>query len=112
MDLNKTWEECLRMWKWISERWDGSESIGLLKIKYIDENEAEGILASCFFCASCSNCRSCPGVFVDPDFYCNNEEYSYEKKPKEFYQELLRLDAIRKEKIKDDAKSPSDIQKD
>ena len=98
MNLDQTWEECLKMWKWVSEAQDGKMLMATLKLKYLDDHKMESIVASCFFCDYADSCRSCPGRLVDAEFDCKNLEYSYLCKPKEFYQELLRLNAIRLER--------------
>ena len=98
MNLEKTWKECLKMWKWIAKEYEMKMSIAILKIKYLDDHKMEEIAASCFFCDYVESCGGCPGRLVDAEFDCKNLEYSYLYKPKEFYQELLRLNGIRLER--------------
>ena len=54
MTLKKTWDECLRMWKWIVEQNPISvEAVWGLKKEWIKDNEYEhkSIWGWCFFCA-------------------------------------------------------------
>lgn len=99
LTLDEIWKECLEMWKWISENYEETgENVDRLKLRYMDDNERLGhVPASCFFCLYATLCENCPGALVDPSFKCKNSEYHYQLKPKKFYQELLRLNAIRKE---------------
>ena len=98
--LNQTWVLCLRMWRWIAANWKEGANIYTLKEQWIHNNGFGGteIESDCFFCDFCIHCPACPGKLVDPDFYCENEKYDYETKPKTFYKELLRLNRIRKGK--------------
>lgn len=109
LSLDETWEKCLRMWKWIDERWDGLKNVDSLKAQY---NGVHDLSINCHFCMYTFGCAGCAGRLVDPGFSCYNKEYCYDKKPKEFYQKLLELNAVRLSsrclrfvRIKDDAES-------
>lgn len=106
MTLNKTWEECLRMWKWIVKQIDaGNKScVAILKHKWLIQHGycPDDIRSFCFFCQyacdSGSECSRCPGKIVSKRFDCRCIAYSYNKEPKKFYKKLLQLDAKRRSK--------------
>jgi hypothetical protein len=103
MNLAETWRNCLRMWKWISQREaNGLEDIDRLKSQWMKDHHFKGIVNDCFFCnyAAPRNpddyCSSCPGWFVNKRFQCTRNLYCWFDKPKKFYEKLLQLNAIRK----------------
>lgn len=102
--LNQTWILCLRMWRWIVKQIEkGSEfSIVALKSRWLRRNgfEDNNVAGDCFFCDTASSCSSCPGRLVDPDFDCDAAAYDYLTNPTGFLKELLRLNRIRKGKVK------------
>lgn len=107
LTLNQTWVLCLRMWRWIDKEWEkGSKRktiISGLKKAWLRDNGFEvsdNESKNCFFCLYTDeiSCKHCPGVLVDPHFRCDNLDYCWYKKPPAFYQELLRLNRIRKGK--------------
>ncbi len=100
--LNQTWTLCLRMWRWIAKVWtpDGPH-IFVLKDRWLNENgfSEESIFCNCFFCQfqkEIGGCSQCPGKLINPSFSCYDVAYIYQIKPVKFYQELLRLNRIRK----------------
>lgn len=106
LTLDQTWVLCLRMWKWIAKVRKSWQSVNELKKEW---RRKHGFSVShlssgnCFFCNSAGYknfdyCVQCPGRKVDKDFDCMHNEYSYDKNPKAFYAELLRLNKIRKGK--------------
>ena len=103
--LNQTWILCLRMWRWIAKVWtlDGP-SVHDLKSLWLESNGfTKSIDANCFFCDynwqfENGGCWSCPGRLVTSSFSCSSVTHDYETKPVAFYNELLRLNRIRKEK--------------
>lgn len=103
MNLNKTWVECLRMWHDITTLPEYiNMNVGDAKRKWKLANGYASKGANCFFChysqvtkTVISFCANCPGVLVDKTFNCCNRAYSYDIKPKKFYQELVRLNKIR-----------------
>ncbi len=101
-ELDRSWKNCLRMWKWISKNWKKGDSVPAMKCKWLQKNKfvADDISFNCFFCDYISNnsklCDSCPGTLVHPQFYCQNKTYDYYSKPKKFYAKLLHLNSIRK----------------
>ncbi len=99
LDLNQVWIECLAMWKWIYEVYDGSVSVVDLKMRYSRKHK----VPMCSFCSYNRTygdtdeilCTKCPGNLVDPTFNCHNDEYNYYDKPKEFYKKLLSMNKKR-----------------
>ena len=100
--LNLTWTLCIKMWKEISEVYDGTISVHTLKQTWLRDNgfDTNTIYNACFFCDYGGACESCPGRLVKPYFNCTHSTYNYEYNPVEFYKELLRLNKIRKGKWK------------
>ena len=106
MTLNKTWKECLRMWKWIVKQVDKGDETGVeaLKKEWLrTHGYDEYVSGSCFFCDydrlngdDNHYCASCPGRLVLESFSCTDTFYNYYNKPKKFYKKLLELDAKRK----------------
>jgi len=111
LSLDETWDECLKMWKWISEnyRFFASPFFNTEKAKdYYLTNIRKAIKkpnADCFFCdyvdqeyreGGLSKCSSCPGRLVDDKFHCVDELYSYTNHPVKFYKKLVSLNARRK----------------
>ena len=98
LSLNDTWEQCLKMWKWISRQWLNTKLDALdLKGLWLEENGygKREIEANCFFCHSChQDCNKCPGRLIDADFDCVDSDYTYHK-PRLFYAKLKQLDKIR-----------------
>ena len=104
MTLNKTWEECLRMWKWIDSQVaesygdDDDSPVESLKEEWLEDYgyDPSEINFMCFFCNMAGNSHSgasecedkCPAVAIDPDFDCCMEDddgYNFEMYPKAFY---------------------------
>jgi hypothetical protein len=103
MNLEETWKECIRMWKWISRQWlkPSHPGINALKRKWLETNgyEVFSIAEWCFFCDFARGfCDYCPGREIDSNFSCTNGKYHYRIKPREFYQELKQLNKIRMKK--------------
>ena len=108
--LNQTCTLCLRMWRWIAKVWQtpryGWYEVSELKEIWLRKNGFlyVGLRGNCFFCEHKNICnmdacsKGCPGALVDRSFNCCNDDYAYDKKPVEFYKELLRLNRIRKAK--------------
>ncbi len=105
MTLDETWALCLEMWKWIMENHKEFGDVMILKEKWFADNEdaieVGAIEADCFFCeynvsqrGSDEGCECCPGKLIDDYFSCSDPNYSYFKKPKEFYAHILELHAI------------------
>lgn len=120
LSLNETWKHCLAMWKGVVDILELAAECGedisahLAKQIWLQQNGyTEDICNKCFFCDYNVNsaewisdpyisggCPGCPGTKVDPNFACGVDEYHWLEKPKEFYQELLRLNKKRKENKK------------
>ena len=109
--LDQTWTLCLRMWRSVSRKWAKATvktkkspyNLGKLKVSWLRKNGfgRETIMSNCFFCEFQNppgGCGRCPGVLVDPSFNCYNKAYSFRNNPPAFYEELLRLNRIRKGK--------------
>ena len=109
--LDRSWINCLRMWKWLSENLpEGflekpplvkSIIIDSLKEKWLEKNRFTAYINNdCFFCDYDSkhknNCTTCPGRSVDPEFHCLDEAYSHKHRPSDFYRQILVLNAKRR----------------
>ncbi len=99
MNLNDTWTNCLKMWKWISEQ-DGNAID--LKEQWRTEHGFGRIIGNCFFCDHAGldrdamlDCTKCPGVLIDKHFHCSRADYFYLKKPKAFYKKIVELNKKR-----------------
>lgn len=105
MTLDKIWENCLAMWKWVVWKLvigivTGSRAGVLsLKIQWVEKNNFNNLHSNCFFCdalVSPRSCSNCPGTKVDPNFNCWNPKYSYTNHPIRFYMKLRSLNRKRK----------------
>ena len=111
LSLDKTWEECLLMWKWLSKKVidDPYLNIDDLKDTYTDIKECD-LINNCFFCDYADthhketdglcpfiSCTNCPGKKVYKDFNCLYYP-KYSTNPVEFYKMLIKLNKIRKAK--------------
>ncbi len=109
--LDRSWKNCLRMWKWISENLPKgfSESsggmkifvVGSLKRHWLRKNKFTELLQDdCFFCAYDNKhgkrCEFCPAGLVKKHFRCTDTAYNYAYVPVEFYNKLVKLDKIRR----------------
>jgi len=100
LTLNQTWILCLRMWRWVSKQ---KGDVRRNKRRWLNKNGFRNKpkpVSDCFFCEYANSrsrsCDGCPGFLVDKSFSCLNKFYHFYTYPKEFYQELLRLNKIRK----------------
>lgn len=111
--LDRSWKNCLRMWKWISENLpDGfSEAsiamreyvVAVLKREWLRKNHFTKLLPSnCFFCAydrkHGDECDSCPARLVKAGFHCTDVFYCYSINPIAFYERLVMLNKIQEGK--------------
>ena len=111
--LDRSWINCLRMWKWITENLpDGfSEAtdeikdfiIDHLKKDWLKDNKySRKISQDCFLCdydnKHKGDCDSCPAVLAHPErsFHCTDDKYNYAYEPINFYEELMSRNARRK----------------
>lgn len=110
-DLNRTWELCIKMWKWIAEVYDGSVSAEKLKEMWIQKHGFRWTETNCFFCnwhdgmvkefeelQGISNlCNMlCPAKLASDNFDgCLSKKYHYKDNPKAFYREIKRIYEIR-----------------
>lgn len=107
LTLNKTWELCLAMWRWIAEeaRKGNTDTVHCLKSEWLSANGFGGVDVAddCFFCEYTMRgkggepCRLCPGKKVDPRFYCMTAAYDFEEEPIAFYNKLV---AFNKKRLK------------
>ena len=111
-NLDRTWKNCLRMWKWISETYDGTQDVSTLKWQWLKRHRFGSIEANCFFCQwhkthgrglhdyqEITICTNCPGVYVSKFFCCQSYlSYKYDTNPKDFYRKLVSLDKKRRAK--------------
>ena len=110
MTLEKTWEECLRMWKWIAGiKLDkinyslrGTDVLRLKEI-WLNANNYVDVYNDCFFCDYATkahggvdpgSCKNCPAQFVEAGFNCCAYP-NYASKPIEFYNLLVELNKKR-----------------
>ncbi len=104
-NLDRTWKNCLRMWKWVTEQKKARpfKSMRDLKIEWLAIHGFKRvILCNCFFCECAGekgaepDCRKCPGKQVSRRFHCERySSYHWQNKPKAFYRKLLELDKKR-----------------
>ena len=118
MTLDKTWEECLQMWKWMVANLDKKRDIfnlkrtWLLKEGYAAHDYGErpssgkSVANGCFLCdyqethpkmksVTNASCSRCPAARIDPSFDCDDTGYSWHINPKAFYKKLLELNKKR-----------------
>ncbi len=116
--LDRSWKNCLRMWKWISEHlpggfseldWDDKVAVlNALKRQWLTQYRfTKNIDENCFFCDYAhrriiGGCDShCPGKMVNRNFHCNPSGHniiapSWVRNPEAFYERLIELNKIRK----------------
>ncbi len=108
--LDRSWINCLRMWKWISENLpEGFSEAGdfikrfiieHLKIQWLKENKFTKLLPSdCFFCEASGKgtggCEKCPAALVKRGFCCREDGFHYALNPINFYHRILKLNKRR-----------------
>ena len=112
--LDRCWKNCLRMWKWVSEKWEESFAaipasergviVSAPKAQWLrDHRFTKALDEDCFFCqyVGANECSMCPAALIDPSFHCaDHDHYCWCWEPKAFYRKLLRLDAKRTGKKK------------
>lgn len=104
--LDKCWINCLRMWKWIAEVYDGLVTVTTLKKRWLKAHRFKQRIADyCFFCQYAKDagdnrcngkvgCSHCPARLVSKAFMCTNTTYWWEEEPKAFYRKIVKLYAI------------------
>src|SRR3972149_11881078 len=109
MTLEKTWKECLKMWKWIAKKYDERLDKNVffdvtivleLKESWLNFFGYNGSLDNdCFFCDYANQpnrgCEYCPGRKIDKYFSCQNSDYDFKEKPVAFYKKLVSLNQKR-----------------
>ncbi|MDD5381896.1 MAG: hypothetical protein PHG53_09720 [Phycisphaerae bacterium] len=96
LTLDKTWYECLRMWRDIVHS-------GYFKEEWLEKSGYEDELYNnCFFCEWAKQhrgggltCDACPAKEIDAEFECGKEEYDYLFHPDLFLAKLEELNKIR-----------------
>ncbi len=114
-NLDRTWKNCLRMWKWVSENLpegfagkNGKDRRGivyLLKARWMKDHRYGQISEHCFFCeynneeyGEGGECGGCPGKLANPrfrSFWCQSKGMGWGVNPKAFYRRLVQLDKKR-----------------
>ncbi len=111
--LDRSWTNCLKMWKCITNSLpegfsEASEEIkdfiiDHLKRDWLKDNKfSRNISLDCFFCdydnKHKGDCENCPAVLAHPErsFRCTDDEYNYAHEPINFYAELMNRNARRK----------------
>ena len=109
MNLDETWELCLKMWKWIAKNSKGYDVTGL-KSQWIEDSEfcENPPVDNCFFCEynkkrgggirDGEDCHLCPGKRVDKSFNCMERDICYDTYPDKFYKKLKELNKKRTKK--------------
>lgn len=110
LSLDKTWELCLKQWKWIAGQVEkgNKDCVAQLKYQWFEVHNfcPNDLCGFCFFCErneqskSTVGCDNCPGRKVDKTFGCRNSQYNYSTEPLAFYAKLLELNKIRLAKKK------------
>ncbi len=106
-NLDRTWKNCLRMWKWVSENWTRGDDVDTMKNEWLRAHKfTRDMYNNCFFCqymdehrnqTKHGSCDGCPGTLVSSRFHCMNTTYCFTK-PKAFYRKLVSLDKKRRKK--------------
>ena len=115
--LDRTWKNCLRMWKWVSENLPKgfASNIGRirrdivysLKVQWMKDHRYGEMSNHCFFCGykdteyHFGECGSCPGSLANAklkEFWCQGRGRDWGLNPKAFYRKLVELDKKRKAK--------------
>ncbi len=110
--LDRSWINCLRMWKWItenlpegfSESSNGTKQVIIKhrKAQWLRENKfTKSLLNDCFFCASSApnhekGCGKCPAKLVRKSFCCMEDGFHYALDPINFYHRVLKLSKRRR----------------
>ena len=114
--LDRSWINCLRMWKWITENLPEGFSassertkefvIGSLKRQWLRENKFTKPLSdACFFCEydkkHGDECGHCPAGLVKRGFRCTNCSHHFAHNPVAFYHLITKLDSRRRSRGRD-----------
>ena len=100
LTLNKTWEQCLKMWRWIV-RQPCPRCVNELKEKWLEKNgfDFDELENDCFFCDYATRyggCEiSCPGNIIDKNFCCGDYDYHFLRKPAAFLRKITELNKKR-----------------
>ena len=98
LTLNETWEQCLKMWRWIV-RQPYPKCVGELKKEWLEKNGFKDVDDDCFFCDYAnrySGCEmSCPADKIDKSFCCGDYDYHWSHKPAAFFRKITQLNEKR-----------------
>lgn len=109
LTLDKTWTECLRMWRWIPQQKGDIDDLkeSWLRNKGYDYDN-DFLDHDCFFCeyniqrgGNGEDCEYCPGKKIDKSFNCCNDDYYYRLERLAFYNKLRSLNRKRLAKKKE-----------
>ena len=117
LTVDQTWEQCLKMWKWISRQCKGKDTnwcethIDYLKEEWLEKNgiKYNEISQDCFLCDRTTpkgddwyECRKCPAKKIDrafnccePDGFDDEDGAFFALYPRLFYAKLKELNKIR-----------------
>jgi len=113
LTLDKTWELCLKQWRWIikQRKKHSTKNINVLKGMWLEKHKFNLVVSGCFFCGYCvthegwnssssssGGCLICPGKKIDKTFDCQCLDYHFFYKPEKFYKKLLELNRKRKKR--------------
>jgi hypothetical protein len=107
LNLEDTWKYCMRMWRWIADRIGAGDKRTIVDLKdaWIEKHNVEYLVNNCFFCQynfrpiirdNCDNCDNCPARKINKGFHCGNVGYAWHSKPIKFYNQLRKLNKLRK----------------
>lgn len=97
LNLNETWEQCLKMWRWIVRQLCPKD-IDVLKAIWLEKNGFIDIVDDCFFCEYANQhkgCESCPDYRIDKTFGCCEDDYHFCYKPAAFLRKINELNEKR-----------------
>lgn len=100
-NLDVTWRESIRMWKWIVKQgrpWSYTR-VENLKTEWLKNHGYRGVESGCFFCHYDSNieryspeaCYNCPGRKIDDTFSCEDVRYHWVYHPDKFLEKIESL---------------------
>ena len=108
MTLNKTWKECISLWRWVAKQIGEGSTLNVFALKsmWMSDHGFSNIESDCFFCEYTkqhdklgdSVCAKCPGRKVDKNFSCTDNDYNYKHQPVKFYNKIAYLNRKRQKK--------------
>lgn len=106
LTLNRTWELCLTMWKWIVEQLNAGSRLPIWRLKrawLAEFGKGKVPEGFCYFCEynirhNGGDCTICPIKLISRNLGCGYKGFSWNFEPRKFYARLLRLDKRRRTK--------------